>query len=136
MVIELLIFNNWATHTMNDSKKSAIRYWERRRIIYNLALVLPAFLGYGLVGGVSAGVGDRSHFGFGFVLFLFVLSAIGANICFSFGYALEFFFGTDAPDSRWLRFWRPLLMVLGTLFAMLLALLGGRNIAMLEYSFR
>ena|SRR5687768_7280419 len=70
------------------------------------------------------------------VVVLFILSAVGANVCFSFVYALEFLFGSDAPDSRWLRFWRPLFMVLGTLFAMLLALFGSRNIAFLEYSFR
>src|SRR5204863_8188833 len=27
-------------------KKAAIRYWERRRAIYNLALLLPALFGY------------------------------------------------------------------------------------------
>lgn len=97
-------------HDFATYRKSAIRYWERKRIAYNLALVLPAFLGYGLAAGVSAGVGDQPHHGWGAVLFLFVLSAIGANACFSLGYALEFLFGSDSPDSRWPRFWRPLLV--------------------------
>lgn len=117
-------------------KKTAIRYWERRRIFYNLALILPTLFGYGLFAGVSAGVGDQRHLSPGVVIVLFLVSAIGANVCYSFGYALEFLFGSDAPESRWLRFWRPLLIVLGTLFAMLLALVGGRNIAAMEYSFR
>jgi hypothetical protein len=114
-------------------RKTAIRYWERRRIFYNLALILPTLFGYGLFAGVSVGVGDQRHLSTSTVITLFVVSAIGANACYSFGYALEFLFGSDAPDSRWLRFWRPLLIVLGTLFAMLLALVGGRNIAAIEY---
>src|SRR5688572_6610376 len=103
-------------------RKTAIRYWERRRIIYNLALILPTLVGYGLFAGVSAGVGDERHLSTGVVILLFLVSAVGANICYSFGYALEFLFGSEAPDSRWLRFWRPLVILLGTLFAMLLAL--------------
>jgi TRAP-type C4-dicarboxylate transport system permease small subunit len=117
-------------------RKTAIRYWERRRIVYNLALILPALFGYFIFAGVSAGVGDGRHLGTGAVFALFLVSAIGANACYSLGYALEFLFGSDAPDSRWLRFWRPLLIVLGTLFSMLLALVGGRNIAAMEYAFR
>lgn len=98
--------------------------------------MLPALFGYFMSTGVAAGVGDQRKLGAGAVITLFVVSAIGANVCYSFGYALEFLFGSDASDSRWLRFWRPLLMVLGTLFAMLLALIGGRNIGVIEYSFR
>jgi hypothetical protein len=123
-------------HDFATYRKSALRYWERKRIAYNLALVPPAFLGYGLTAGVSAGVGDLPHHGWGAVLFLFILSAIGANACFSLGYALEFVFGSDSPDSRWPRFWRPLLVLLGTLFAMLLSLIGGRNIAVIEFAYR
>ena len=115
-------------------RRSAIRYWELRRIIYNVALIPPAFIGYILPAGISAGVGDEAQFGFGGVLLLFFLSALGANVCFSFVYALEFLFGDDAPDRPWLLFWRPLVMVLGTLFAMLLAFFGGANVAMMEYS--
>ena len=117
-------------------KKLAIRYWEWRRIFYNLALILPAFLGSGLSAGISAGIEDQRRLSTGVVAVLFLLSAFGANLCYSFGYALEFLFGGNAPESRWQRFWRPVLIVLGTLFAMLLAIFGGRNIAWLEYSFR
>lgn len=115
-------------------QSSAIRYWELRRIIYNVALTPPALVGYVLSAGLSAGVGDEAQFGLGGILLLFFLSAVGANICFSFVYALEFLFGIDAPESRWSLFWRPLLMVLGTLLAMLLSFFGGANIAIMEYS--
>ncbi len=117
-------------------RNAAIRYWERRRIAYNAALVLPALLGYGIGGGISAAVGDQRHLGVGPVAALFFASAIAANLCFSFGYALEFWFGTDDPNSRWPRFWRPMIVVMGTVLSMLLALAGGRNIGWLEYAYR
>ncbi len=120
--------------TSGAFRQSAVRYWERWRIAYNLALLAPAVLGYYLYAGVSGGVGDLRRIGAFEVMGLFLLSAIGANLCYSFGYALEFLFGTDAPESRWLRFWRPLVTVLGTFLAMLLAAVGGRNIAWMEYS--
>jgi hypothetical protein len=61
------------------------------------------------------------------------VSALGANICYSFAYVLEFFLGSDEPTSRWLRFGRITVFVAGVLFAMLLALVGGWNIAQLDY---
>src|SRR6185503_14190212 len=114
-------------------RRTAIRYWERRRILYNLALVPPAFFGYMLTAGVIY-VGDphRSHFSY--VLLLFAVSALAANICYSFAYALEFVFGSDDPTSRWLRFGRTSVFVAGGFFAMVLALIGGREIALTEFS--
>ena len=64
------------------------------------------------------------------------MSAFGANVCYSFAYALEFLFGSDEPTSRWMRFGRTGTFVAGVLFAMLLALIGGRNIAGMEYYIR
>jgi len=120
---------------MNDYhafRHSAVRYWERRRIFYNLALVLPAFFSYMLVAGVIY-VGDPHKSYVFYVLALFVASALGANVCYSFAYALEFLFGSDDPASRWQRFGRTTLFIAGVLFAMLLALIGGRNIALMEF---
>jgi hypothetical protein len=113
-------------------KHTAVRYWERRRILYNLALVPPAFFGYMLTAGVIY-VGDPHETHYGYVGSLLVLSALGANICYLFAYAFEFLFGSDDPASRWLRFGRTTVFVTGVLFAMLLALIGGRNIAMMEF---
>jgi hypothetical protein len=96
-------------------RSSAIRYWERRRIAYNLALILPAMFGLGA---------------------LFVIAALGANICYSFCYALEFVFGIDDAGAAWLRLGRRAALIAGIIFAMALAVLGGRNIALLEYQFR
>jgi hypothetical protein len=115
-------------------RKSAVRYWERRRIIYNAALVLPALVGYGLTDALNW-VGDPHRTHYGYIIPLFLVSAVGANICYSFSYALEFIFGSDDPTSRWLRSGRTAAFVFGVLFAMLLALIGGRNIAMMEWSY-
>ena len=115
-------------HDYATFKHTAIRYWERRRIFYNLALVPPAFVGYVVTAGfIYATDPDAAHYGR--VLWLFVLSAFGANVCYSFAYALEFLFGSDDPASWWLRFGRSVAFYAGVVFAMLLALFGGRDIA-------
>jgi hypothetical protein len=116
-------------------KKTAIRYWERRRIIYNIALVLPSGFSYMIAAGFDR-MGDDYGWHPYYVAFLFTLSALGANVCYSFAYSLEFLFGSDDPVSRWLRFGRTAAFVGGVLFAMLLALIGGRNIADMEFYYR
>jgi hypothetical protein len=113
-------------------KQTAIRYWERRRIIYNLALVPPSLFGYLLCAGLAY-VDDPPPMLYGLLLFWFAMSAFGANICYSFAYALEFFFGSDDPTSWWLQSGRTTVFIGGVLFAMFLALIGGRNIARIEY---
>src|SRR5262245_14467652 len=64
---------------------------------------------------------------------LFAAEVLGANICYSFAYALEFIFATEDRNSRWLRFGRPFVFVAGVLFSVILAFVGGRNISMIEY---
>jgi hypothetical protein len=113
-------------------RRSATRDWESRRLWYNLALVLPALLGYAPA-ELSAAVGDEQRMSSVGVAGLFVLSAVGANVCYTFAYALEFLFATDNPDAGWLNDGRWLCFVLGTLFAMMLAFIGGRNISFMQY---
>lgn len=113
---------------------SEIRYWEWRRIAFNLSLILPAALGYLAVGEISAAVGDRHNFGL-LGLFVHVLvAACGANICYTFSYVLAFLCGSDEASSLWLRFGRRSVFVSGTLFAMLVAFVGGRTIALMQYA--
>jgi hypothetical protein len=110
-----------------------IRYWEKRRLAYNAALFLPALFGHTLMAGISEGLGEPSRYSAAPVLLMFILAAIGANVCYSLVYALEFL----VAGSRWQRHWekhgRVTLFVVGTFFAMFLALLGGRNIAIIQY---
>jgi len=121
-------------HDYPTFKKTAIRYWERRRIFYNLALLLPAFFGYSFTDNMNW-VGDAHRADYSFILFFFLLSAVGANICYTFAYVLEFLFGSDEPTSRWVRYGRTTSFVAGLLFSMLLALIGGANIANMEWNF-
>lgn len=122
-------------HDYHTFRKSAIRYWERRRIIYNLALVPPSAFSYMLLAGVSRAGDDYGWHPY-YMVFLFASSAFAANICYSFAYALEFLFGSDDKSSRWMRFGRTTAFVVGVLFSMLLALVGGRNIALIEFHYR
>jgi hypothetical protein len=62
------------------------------------------------------------------------VSALGANVSYSVGYALEFLFGSDDPESNWLKQGRTLSFISGLLLAMLLALIGGSNIANMEWN--
>jgi len=115
-------------------RRKAVRYWERRRIVYNLALVLPACLGFAFTDTMNW-VGDAHTMHYPYIVTWFILSAVGANICYSFAYALEFFFGNDDPASAWIRFGRTFAFTGGIVFAMLLALIGGYNIAQLHWNY-
>jgi len=115
-------------------RRSAVRYWERRRIIYNVTLVIPAFIGYSFTDTVNW-VGDPHRTHYEFVIPLLLASVVAANICYSFSYALEFIFGSDDPISRWQRYGRTTAFVSGVLLAVLLALVGGRNIANMEWHY-
>src|SRR4051812_22717405 len=114
-------------------RTSGIRYWEKRRIFYNLALTLPSLVGYMTWSELPAAVDDIRHLNTFQVIGLFALSAVAANVCYTFCYTLEFLFGCDDPSSRWLRYRRRVAFVSGTLLAMLLAFVGGRNIGMMQY---
>ncbi|MFM2295935.1 MAG: hypothetical protein RLZZ350_2348 [Verrucomicrobiota bacterium] len=116
-------------------RKEAIRYWERRRIIYNLALMPPSLVGYAVASTVVF-AGDLPKMHYVFLWFWLGLAALGANVCYSFAYALEFLFRSDELDSSWPELGRPAVFIGGTLLAMLLAGLGGVNIANMEFNHR
>lgn len=124
---------NWFLSWKQLFSASAIRYWERRRIIYNLALVPPALFTYLLPGAISVSVGDPARLGPFAVLLLFTLCGAGANICYTLAYALEYAFGSDDPSAWWPRFGRRWAFAMGTIFGMLLAAIGGHNIHWLAY---
>ena len=115
-------------------RRSAIRYWEKRRIFYNLALVLPALIGYGVTDVVNY-VGDQHNSNNARLFVWFALSALGANICYTFAYALEFLFGNDDPASRWMIYGRTITFLGGLLLAVLLAFVGGWNIANIDFNY-
>jgi hypothetical protein len=114
-------------------RTATIRYWEKRRIIYNLALVLPAHFGYFTATMLPGAVGDTSHIGPVGLAIMFGVGAVGANICYSFCYALEFLLGSDDLGAAWSRYGRRCILIAGVIFGIALAFLGGRNIGHLEY---
>src|SRR5258707_118460 len=108
-------------HDFKSYRRSAIRYWEWRRILYNLALIPSAFFSFMICGATSGATDDVSILSTGEILRMFVLSAVGANICYSFAYVLEFLFGSNEPESRWPRWGRTTALISGILVAMVLA---------------
>jgi hypothetical protein len=114
-----------------EFRRTTFQYWEKRRLWYNFFLLFPAFLGY-FPAIVSGAVGDPNFLGTAGILGLWLLCFIGANICFTFIYALEFMFAAQKPSGAWFTGGRALCFVLGTLFAMVLAFISARNIALWE----
>ncbi len=116
-----------------DYRREAIRYWERRRIVWNLILVPPSVFAYMFAAGIAIGIGDQRQFGYPMVAALFCFAAVGANICYSLAYVIEFWVaGRDAEDA-YRTTGRRLLFALGCLVGIGLALAGGRDIAILQY---
>ena len=121
---------------MNDFaayRKSAIRYWERRRISYNVLLVPCMMLGFLVTAGMNA-VDDREmRMGWVGTLLLFCGYLFTANLCYSLVYAAEFIFGSEDEGSKWRRWLATTLFTLGTLFSLPIGLGVGRDIANISY---
>lgn len=120
--------------TMHHRQKAAVRYWERRRIAYNLLLTPPAILGWSLGSAVGGAGDDHAAIGIGGILLLFIFAAICANICYTISYALEFLLLSLDDDSIILRNSRTAAFICGCVLSIPLALIGGRNIAFIQYA--
>lgn len=115
-------------------RRTAVRYWERRRIVYNLAIVPSLLFGFAFKDTLNWTADDHdTHYGFVFTMF--AITCFKANICYSFCYALEFLIGSDDRASRWQHSLRRSSFVGGVMFAMLLALFAGFGIANLEWDY-
>lgn len=117
----------------SDYRKEAIRYWEKRRIIYNLLLIPPSLFSYFMGSSFAAGIGDPPLFGIAGVIILFVGSAISANICYSLVYVIEFLLADSNKESGWTQYGRPFVFICGCILGGFLALLGGKSIALSQY---
>ena len=102
------------TPSLRDILTDAFRYWERRRLYYNLVLTL-------VVAGVMllAWPASSSLLGFQGLLLCFVLAVI-ANVCYSTAYLVDVPLQYSGYRVVWQK-WRFLLWMLGTLFAAALA---------------
>ncbi|HEY3520310.1 MAG TPA: hypothetical protein VGK80_04635 [Rhodanobacteraceae bacterium] len=100
--------------SMHDVLSDAIRYWESRRLIYNLALatVVIAF-------AVIFWTRIRAHLSFEPILMLLVLAVL-ANLCYCAAYVANVPMQFSAFRDGWRR-WRWALWLFGVLFGAALA---------------
>jgi hypothetical protein len=100
--------------TFREALSDAVRYWEWRRIVYNLALVT-------VVAAVFITYLPTSRNGLNIVSFqwLFVLAVL-ANIAYCAAYIVDLAAPLSAVRPTWLRF-RWLLLVIGIAFAGVIA---------------
>jgi hypothetical protein len=100
---------------MTSAQKSAVRYWELRRIVFILLIIGAGDLGWGLSNSFNAGIDDLpvsrySELGsWGGA----IMSFIALNALFSMGYVAEYFF---EGRSRWPKSSRTLLFLGLTVF--------------------
>lgn len=99
-----------AVARVRDVLSDAIRYWELRRLVYNVVLALIV-LTYFVINWPQS----RAAASFDGVLFLFVL-AILANVCYCAAYLGDVFVQVSGLRDVWRR-WRWVLFVVGTVFA-------------------
>ena len=92
----------------------AVRYWEPRRVVYNVALagVVVAWL-------VATWPHFRPALNLQSLLLLIILGLI-ANVCYCAAYLVDLPLQSSAMSTMWKR-WRGGLWLLGTLLAILLA---------------
>ena len=113
-------------------RRLAIRYWERKRLWYNAALVVPTLLGFGVSSLANALDDLPSQVGVGGMLLALLLLIVAANLVFCLAYAFEFLWGSQGRPITQLRLARPVVFVVGLLLAAVLAFIGGSNLAYLQ----
>lgn len=82
---------------------------------------------------ICAGVGDIPVLNDRFVFLLLLAYAVAANVCYTFAYTLEFFFGSAEVNAAWNRRGRRLAFFGGTAFAMLLAFFAAVGVAVTQF---
>lgn len=114
-------------------KRQAIKYWERRRWIFLGLLVPPTIFFYFATSEVPAGIGDKRMLSDFQLIVVFFFAFVGANICYTFAYAVEFFFLGGSKSDGYSNGGRTLLFVIGCTFGIVLAAGTARAIAFVEY---
>jgi len=96
--------------TLHEIIGNAIRYWEPRRLIYNLVLGLIV-IGY----FIAHWPASKTEINFSSVLALFVLAVL-ANVCYCAAYIVDLFAQWSDVRPSWFK-WRWVLFAVGTSFA-------------------
>ena len=114
-------------------RRQAIKYWEIGRVIYNLILACVTLIGYFPSAAIaSAGDGPKYHSDL-LVCILFIQLAIGANICYSFAYAIEFFVAGRFSNQT-ITLIRYGLFLIGTFVATVLALFTSMGVGVWQFT--
>ena len=98
------------TSSLRDAATDAIRYWERRRVLYNIVLafvVVACFVYYRPA--------SRMMLSLDTVQVIFVLAVL-ANVAYCTAYLADIFAQLSGVQQRW-RAHRWILFVIGMLFA-------------------
>ena len=98
---------------LRDYATEAIRYWEPRRLFYNLFLVVVVVITFWLNLPFS-----RAAITIDSILWLFLLAVV-ANVAYCAAYIVDLFVQASAFRSHWQQF-RWLLFALGSAFAAVL----------------
>ena len=99
--------------TLRDYATEAIRYWEPRRLFYNLLLLVVVAMTFWLNLPSS-----RAAMTIDSILWLFLLAVV-ANVPYCAAYIVDLFVQASAFRSQWHQF-RWLLFALGSAFAAVL----------------
>src|SRR5215471_13852605 len=99
--------------SLRDYATEAIRYWEPRRLLYNLLLVAVVGITFWLNLPSS-----RAAITIDSILWLFLLAVV-ANVAYCAAYIVDLFVQASAFRSHWQQF-RWLLFALGSAFAAVL----------------
>ncbi len=94
---------------LREISTDSIKYWEKKRLWYNLYLIIPTLFGFMLGLGFATGIGDPVNSNTSLMLLQFFFCAILANIAYSTAYIPDIFIQlSDFKESwkkrRWLLF--------------------------------
>lgn len=102
------------TMQWRDCLGNAIRYWEPRRIAYNLLLAIVVAIHF-----IKGWPASRSTLGFNSLLFLFGMAVL-ANVAYCAAYVPDVFAQMSNVRDAWLRY-RWIVLLTGMAFAAVLA---------------
>tara|TARA_B100002052_G_C15321172_1_gene349818 strand:- start:66 stop:455 length:390 start_codon:yes stop_codon:yes gene_type:complete len=116
---------------LRELRREALTYWEKRRILYNLLLVAAGWFGWTFSQSITYHIDDREPASVTNpeVIIALIILFVGANICYSTVYILEFFFMSEKKGKFWPFPGRTIFLILGCILGMMLA---NQNMSQLE----
>ncbi len=116
-------------NSLTEKRASAVRYWESRRLGFNLMLVPPGVSGW--LGYVSTDLGSPTLASLEpMTLILPLILALAAiNLLYSVVYCLEFLLMCEGESGTWLARGRDMTFAAGSVAVIGMAFLGGAGIA-------